>query len=86
VLFGLTVVTLVIGKIASERSQATLFLLHTSDRERRLQGFVEDIALARQRLDKGIADQNVQEARRASKDMATIFELHLLSRISFKAW
>jgi hypothetical protein len=75
VLFGLTVVTLVIGKIASERSQATLFLLHTSDRERRLQGFVEDIALARQRLDKGIADQNVQEARRTSKDMATILEV-----------
>lgn len=40
---GLTIVSLAIGKIASERQQAYLLLLHTSDCQRRISGYIDDL-------------------------------------------
>jgi hypothetical protein len=43
VLFGLVIVALTIGKIASERQQSMLLLLHTSDCQRRIAGFIDNL-------------------------------------------
>lgn len=43
VLCGLIIMTLTIGKVASERQQSLLLLLHTSDCQRRIAGFIEDL-------------------------------------------
>lgn len=43
VLCGLVIVALTIGKIASERQQSMLLLLHTSDCQRRISGFIEKL-------------------------------------------
>lgn len=49
VFWGLATIALVIGKIASERSQTSLLLLHRSDVERRLSAFAEKFAASRQK-------------------------------------
>lgn len=49
VFWGLSTIALVIGKVASERSQTSLLLLHRSDVEKRLSGYSE--AFAEQRRD-----------------------------------
>lgn len=43
VLGGLSIVSLTIGKLASERQQAHLLLLHTSDCQRRISGYVSEL-------------------------------------------
>lgn len=43
VLSGIIIVTLIIGKVASERQQSLLLLLHTSDCQRRIAGFIENL-------------------------------------------
>lgn len=47
VFWGLATIALVIGKIASERSQTTLLLLHRSDVERRISEFTKKLATLR---------------------------------------
>lgn len=42
VFWGLATIALVIGKVASERSQTTLLLLHRSDVEKRISGFTKE--------------------------------------------
>ncbi|WP_024657191.1 potassium channel family protein [Pseudomonas syringae USA007] len=43
VMCGLIIMTLTIGKVASERQQSLLLLLHTSDCQRRITGFIDDL-------------------------------------------
>lgn len=74
VLSGLVMVALFIGKIASERIQATIFLLHTSDRERRLQSFAEEIALARKQLEEGVAEEDRSKTMSAESDIRHLME------------
>lgn len=44
VLFGVALVALLIGKLASERQSQLVKLIYTSDNERRLRGFAGDLA------------------------------------------
>jgi hypothetical protein len=74
VLFGLVAVAFFIGKLASERSQATLFLLHTSDRDRRLRGFAAAIAGEREKLTSNLSNSQIEEIRRQVQDLTGILE------------
>lgn len=69
VFFGLAAVALFIGKLASERSQATLFLLHTSDRDRRLSDFSAAMAGVREELYRSIDKANVSDVSRLAQDL-----------------
>ncbi|WP_080393065.1 potassium channel family protein [Stenotrophomonas beteli] len=69
VFFGLAAVALFIGKLASERSQATLFLLHTSDRDRRLSDFSAAMAGVREKLCISIDNANVNDVSRLVQDL-----------------
>ncbi|MFN7609478.1 MAG: potassium channel family protein, partial [bacterium] len=60
VLYGLGAVALFIGKLASERAQAMVLLLHTSDRDRRLRGFEREIIDANQSIQDAVAASNKQ--------------------------
>ena len=55
VVSGLTLTALLIGKFASERQQSTLFLLYTSDAQRRLEDFVGRIKDLRNQLEKSVS-------------------------------
>lgn len=74
VLFGLMAVAILVGRLASERSQATLLLLHTSDRDRRLRDFASDIELAVARLKHASAVQRTTELRKATSELSTLLE------------
>lgn len=72
VLFGLAAVAFFIGKLASERSQATLFLLHTSDRDRRLRGFAAAISSEREKLASSLSRSQMDEISRHVHDLTGI--------------
>lgn len=74
VLFGLAAVALFIGKLASERSQATLFLLHTSDRDRRLRGFTDEIESERVNLSTSVSQSQMDTIRRHMQDLTGLLE------------
>lgn len=77
VLYGVAAMALFIGKLASERSQATLMLLHTSDRERRLRQFSEELKAVNQRIARAALIQRAADLSRSSADLS-----RLLSAIS----
>jgi len=74
VIFGLAAVAFLIGKLASERSQATLFLLHTSDRDRRLRGFAAVIAGEREKLLLRLSNSEIGDIRQQVQDLTGILE------------
>jgi hypothetical protein len=72
--YGVTSLAFLIGKLASERSQATLFLLHTSDRERRLKIFSADLQHARRDALVAISLERASELRRTTRQLVTLLE------------
>lgn len=75
VLFGLAMATILIGKTASERQNATLLLLYTSDCQRRLTEFCGQLANATARLNIAHACKNRSELRSASKQVTNLMEV-----------
>lgn len=69
--YGVMSLAFLIGKVASERSQATLFLLHTSDRERRVKAFADELKLAR---DQVLAAADTAELRRTTRQLDSLME------------
>ncbi len=73
VFWGLATIALTIGKIASERSQTTLTLLHRSDVQRRLAAFTRDLATAREAMP---TLTQVQDNCSVTIKMAALAEAH----------
>lgn len=74
VAFGLFFIALMVGKFASERQQAVLLLIHTSDCQRRLNNFMSEIESVRARLKLArIRFQNL-DACSAVKKLAALVE------------
>lgn len=74
VLFGLVFIALLVGKFASERQQAVLLLLHTSDCQRRLNDFMSEIDRFCDDLEKAAGAVATEQARSAAKSLATRVE------------
>src|ERR1700691_2570461 len=74
VLAGLSLFSLLIGKIASERQYSMLLLLHTSDCQRRLQGFCDNLLVARNNLNLAHDARNVLAVNLATKHIANLMQ------------
>jgi hypothetical protein len=74
VLSGLVLVALLVGKFASERQQAVLLLLHTSDCQRRLNDFSSDIDRVTDDLESAVQASQIANARSATKRLAARVE------------
>lgn len=70
-LCGLLFTTLLIGKFASERQQAMLLLLHTSDCQRRIDSFCEELLLISTKL-RNTAD--IPQMKKLLKELTSRFE------------
>lgn len=75
VLFGLAMATILIGKTASERQNATLLLLYTSDCQRRLTEFCEQLVNATTMLKSAHYSKNQNALRSASKQVVNLMEV-----------
>lgn len=73
-LVGLLSTALIIGKFSSERQQAILLLLHTSDCERRIDYFSESIKDYCLQLESYIRLNNQDEAKKVTKKLNSLFE------------
>lgn len=73
-LAGLLSTALVIGKFSSERQQAMLLLLHTSDCERRIADFSEKIKEYTYELELAVVRQKFHNAREITKKIGSLFE------------
>lgn len=62
VIGGLFFTAILIGKIASERQSALLLLIYTSDQQRRLSGFSDDLEQLAKSLKSGLAHKQTTEA------------------------
>ena len=71
---GLSLVALFVGKVASERQYSMLLLLHTSDCQRRLQGFCNDLKKATEDVSVACATTNTESLRRSTKEMASLLQ------------
>lgn len=67
ILFGLATTALLIGRIASERQSSLLLLLYTSDVQRRLASFTEDLKNKTEKILS--SDQNISSELRDAKDL-----------------
>tara|TARA_R110002051_G_scaffold312241_1_gene387278 strand:+ start:178 stop:969 length:792 start_codon:yes stop_codon:yes gene_type:complete len=74
VLYGLGAVALFIGKLASERAQAMVLLLHTSDRDRRLRGFQSDVSNANQQLQDAVGANDGQRLTSTLRGLTGLLE------------
>jgi len=73
-LAGLLSTALVIGKFSSERQQAMLLLLHTSDCERRIADFSEKIKEYTYELELAVVRQKFQTAEEITNKIGKLFE------------
>jgi hypothetical protein len=71
---GLAVVSLTIGKIASERQETQLLLLHTSDCQRRISGYVDDLEEYIVDLERAIANKDSGLAKTRLKELKVLVE------------
>ncbi|WP_322008033.1 potassium channel family protein [Paraburkholderia tropica] len=69
VLFGLVFIALLVGKFASERQQAVLLLLHTSDCQRRLNDFTSELDRFSSDLKEAAGAGQTAQARSAAKNL-----------------
>ena len=74
VLFGLVFIALLVGKFASERQQAVLLLLHTSDCQRRLNDFTSEVDRFSGDLEEAAGAVKTAEAQSAAKSLSTRVE------------
>lgn len=74
VLFGLVFIALLVGKFASERQQAVLLLLHTSDGQRRLNDFTSEIDHFCDDLEGEAGAGAILQARSTAKSLTTRVE------------
>lgn len=74
VMFGLAFIALLVGKLASERQQAVLLLLHTSDCQRRLNDFTSEIDGLSEDLKKSANAGVTLQAQAAAKALAARVE------------
>ncbi|WP_205999017.1 potassium channel family protein [Paraburkholderia sp. Ac-20342] len=71
---GLSLVALFVGKVASERQYSMLLLLHTSDCQRRLQGFCDDLRSATKAVSMSCETANTVALRQSTKEMANLLQ------------
>lgn len=74
VLFGLAMVTILIGKAATERQNSTLLLLYTSDCQRRLAEFCQDLKSAVDDLISANENRNWFDVKNSSRKIANTLE------------
>lgn len=74
VLSGLVFIALLVGRFASERQQAVLLLLHTSDCQRRLNDFTSEIDRFSEDLEEAARAARTLQARSAAKSLTTRVE------------
>lgn len=74
VIGGLSIISLTIGKLASERQQAHLLLLHTSDCQRRISGYVSELDNYIQELKFSIANNDSVLAKAKLKELKPFIE------------
>lgn len=74
VLCGLFLTALLIGKFASERQQSTLLLLFTSDAQRRLDGFNNQLRELRLQIDSEASFRDFKSLRKSTKQLAGLLE------------
>jgi hypothetical protein len=75
VLSGLFLVAVFVGKVASERQYSMLLLLHTSDCQRRLNGFASDLEILRAQMQNACNQQDSATLRRVTKTLAAKLEV-----------
>lgn len=71
-LLGLTLTALFVGKVASERQFSLLLLLQTSDAQRRLISFCDDLLAARRALESAENDVAGDGLNKSTKEMANL--------------
>lgn len=71
---GLVTVALIIGKIASERQYAILILLHTSDNQRRLKLFCDELETATKRVTIAIDQNNLASLKENTAQLASLLQ------------
>lgn len=69
VICGLTLISLIIGKIASERQATTLYLLHTSDCERRIRQFSLELRTLNSTAQQEYKNHSRHEFKKTNKEM-----------------
>lgn len=75
VLVGLALIALLVGKFASERQHSLLLLLHTSDCQRRLNEFTNELASLTERLAIATRSANVADTQTAAKALSDRVEV-----------
>jgi hypothetical protein len=72
---GLTVIAVLISKISSERQSSILLLLHTSDIERRMSEFTNDIELGLMAILKNNEEKNINLLNDELKKLRALIEI-----------
>ena len=72
---GLTVIAVLISKIFSERQSSILLLLHTSDIERRMSEFANDVELGLVEVSKNNKEKNINLLNNELKKLRTLIEI-----------
>lgn len=74
VVVGLALTALLIGKFASERQSAILVLLHTSDCQRRIAGFVDSLCLFKQAVERTTEPPTDEEIETSLRNLQHLME------------
>jgi hypothetical protein len=74
VLIGLVILSLFIGKLASDRQAALIRLLYSSDHERRLQAFASDLSRNARLIRRAVRDHDDQQLVRIAKSSRKLLQ------------